>query len=135
MERGLSLGPGRAGGKAQGGVGGEAMHIRWSPCHAALRCSHTRAGAQRPTSARPLQDGFIHLTKEPSLLLTVANHFYKGVPGDWLVLCIDSSKRSAKRAAPSGPSAGISRVLDQPGSGALASTVIPCQRHVANPET
>lgn len=27
------------------------------------------------------QDGFIHLTKDPALLLSVANHFYKDVPG------------------------------------------------------
>jgi uncharacterized protein (DUF952 family) len=27
------------------------------------------------------QDGFIHLTKNPSLLLPVANHFYQDVPG------------------------------------------------------
>lgn len=26
-------------------------------------------------------DGFIHLTKKPELLLPVANHFYKDVPG------------------------------------------------------
>eukprot|EP00959_Pyramimonas_sp_CCMP1952_P453235 9467898-Pyramimonas_sp.AAC.2 len=55
------------------------------------------------------QDGFIHLTKNPKMLLEVANHFYTGhrlaitdtshrtqsapdVPGDFIVLCIDSSK-------------------------------------------
>lgn len=27
------------------------------------------------------QDGFIHLTKNPSLLLSVANHFYQEIPG------------------------------------------------------
>lgn len=30
------------------------------------------------------QDGFIHLTKDPSLLLSVANHFYQDVPGQFL---------------------------------------------------
>jgi uncharacterized protein (DUF952 family) len=44
----------------------------------------------------PMQDGFIHLTKEAELLLGVANHFYKPVPGDFLVLAIDSSKLTSK---------------------------------------
>mmetsp|Transcript_7795 Transcript_7795/g.14734 ORF Transcript_7795/g.14734 Transcript_7795/m.14734 type:complete len:130 (+) Transcript_7795:88-477(+) len=39
-----------------------------------------------------VQDGFIHLTKEPSNLLAVANHFYTEVPGDFVVLAIDSTK-------------------------------------------
>ncbi len=43
-----------------------------------------------------MQDGFIHLTKGPGLLLTVANHFYKDVPGDWYVLGIDSSMLTSK---------------------------------------
>ena len=30
------------------------------------------------------QDGFIHLTKNPSLLLSVANHFYQDVPGEFV---------------------------------------------------
>ena len=38
------------------------------------------------------QDGFIHLTAEPGLLLDVANQFYKAAPGDWLVLQLDSAK-------------------------------------------
>ena len=38
------------------------------------------------------QDGFIHLTAEPGLLLDVANQFYKAAPGDWLVLKLDSAK-------------------------------------------
>jgi hypothetical protein len=41
-------------------------------------------------------DGFIHLTKEPALLLDVANHFYKGVPGPWRVLEIDSARLTAQ---------------------------------------
>jgi len=44
----------------------------------------------------PIQDGFIHLTKEADLLLGVANHFYKQVPGDFLVLAIDSKQLSSK---------------------------------------
>eukprot|EP00887_Chlorella_sp_A99_P007835 scaffold20.g7835.t1 len=42
------------------------------------------------------QDGFIHLTADPSLLLTVANHFYVASKGDWLVLVIDPAKFSAE---------------------------------------
>lgn len=41
-------------------------------------------------------DGFIHLTKEPHLLLPVANHFYTGVPGEFLVLELDSRLLKAK---------------------------------------
>ena len=36
--------------------------------------------------------GFIHLTEDASVLLSVANQFYKKVPGDYLVL--DSIPRS-----------------------------------------
>ncbi|MBX2846996.1 MAG: DUF952 domain-containing protein [Acidiferrobacterales bacterium] len=32
------------------------------------------------------QDGFTHATANPNLLLNVANHFYKDVPGPWLCL-------------------------------------------------
>ena len=39
-----------------------------------------------------LQDGFTHLTAEPSLLLDVANHFYKHTRGDWLLLVLEASK-------------------------------------------
>eukprot|EP00882_Tetradesmus_deserticola_P007484 GHRQ01007883.1.p1 GENE.GHRQ01007883.1~~GHRQ01007883.1.p1 ORF type:complete len:137 (+),score=69.07 GHRQ01007883.1:309-719(+) len=41
-------------------------------------------------------DGFIHLTKEPQLLLAVANQFYTQVPGTYLVLALDSTKLSSK---------------------------------------
>ena len=44
----------------------------WDECKASGRAYFP------PTYA---QDGFIHLTKEPELLLPVANHFYKDVPG------------------------------------------------------
>lgn len=59
------------------------------------------------------QDGFIHLTADPSLLLTVANHFYKGDAGKWIVLVIDSGALKAEvkfePAAPVGnrPSHGL----------------------------
>jgi len=40
------------------------------------------------------QDGFTHATANPDLLLNVANHFYKDVPGEWLCLrmTVDSLK-------------------------------------------
>ena len=41
-------------------------------------------------------DGFIHLTADPSLLLQVGNHFYKGDPGKWILLVIDSSKLTSE---------------------------------------
>ncbi|KAI8464687.1 MAG: hypothetical protein J3K34DRAFT_439610 [Monoraphidium minutum] len=65
-------------------------------------------------------DGFIHLTKEAALLLPVANHFYTGVPGDFLVLEIDSRRLAGKvvfePAAPVGttpakPAGGEDEVL------------------------
>jgi hypothetical protein len=36
------------------------------------------------------------LTKEANLLLGVANHFYRKVPGDFLVLAIDSKQLTSK---------------------------------------
>lgn len=32
------------------------------------------------------QDGFTHLTADPTLLVSVANHFYQNSPGQWTVL-------------------------------------------------
>jgi uncharacterized protein (DUF952 family) len=37
-------------------------------------------------------DGFIHCTKEPQVLLHIANTFYKNIVGDVLVLVIDTDK-------------------------------------------
>lgn len=42
------------------------------------------------------QDGFTHLTKDPGFLLGIGNHFYKAVPGNFLLLVLDPSKLSAK---------------------------------------
>lgn len=42
------------------------------------------------------QDGFIHLTADPNLLLEVANHFYTEVPGEWVVLQLDPTKLKAE---------------------------------------
>lgn len=41
-----------------------------------------------PTYPHP-QDGFIHATSEPALLIDVANHFYRESPGEWICLEID----------------------------------------------
>jgi hypothetical protein len=80
--------------------------VRLLPYSAAARIiqQHNRYGSSLQTfikfnqlQLRPLQaDGFIHLTKEPQLLLGVANHFYTQVPGTFLVLAIDSTKLSSK---------------------------------------
>lgn len=53
------------------------------PCSAAHICRYA-------------QDGFIHLTADPALLLTVANHFYQGSAGDWLVLVLRADDLSAE---------------------------------------
>jgi len=68
------------------------------------------------------QDGFTHLTQDPALLIPVANTFYTGEPGDWIVLCLDDSKLSSEvkfePAAPVGsrPPAGLkgSAQADEP---------------------
>ena len=41
------------------------------------------------------QDGFVHLTSVPALLLSVANHFYKDVVGDYLVIELDPQRVAA----------------------------------------
>jgi len=42
------------------------------------------------------QDGFVHCTREPAVLIEVANRFYRGVAGDFLVLDIDPSRLTAE---------------------------------------
>lgn len=39
-----------------------------------------------------MQDGFTHLTEDPKLLISVANHFYTDSKDDWLCLVLDNSK-------------------------------------------
>ena len=50
-------------------------------------------------------DGFIHCTKEPELMLKIANRFYKNLPGELLVLVIDADQVTAevKWEAPAHP--------------------------------
>lgn len=38
------------------------------------------------------QDGFTHATANPDLLLTVANHFYTAIPGNWI--CLQMTRES-----------------------------------------
>eukprot|EP00288_Rhodomonas_lens_P014703 CAMPEP_0177716752 /NCGR_PEP_ID=MMETSP0484_2-20121128/14671_1 /TAXON_ID=354590 /ORGANISM="Rhodomonas lens, Strain RHODO" /LENGTH=127 /DNA_ID=CAMNT_0019228791 /DNA_START=13 /DNA_END=396 /DNA_ORIENTATION=- len=38
------------------------------------------------------KDGFVHATKEASMLCGIANHFYKGEVGDWILLKISIAK-------------------------------------------
>lgn len=40
-------------------------------------------------------EGFAHCTAEPAMLEVVANRFYRGEPGDWLILHIDLEQVSA----------------------------------------
>lgn len=58
-------------------------------------CQRTLAHSQS-NPAPNLQDGFIHLSADPSLLLTIANHFYTDSLGDWLVLVLDPARLSAE---------------------------------------
>jgi hypothetical protein len=48
---------------------------------------------------RPSQfaaDGFIHCTKEPEIMLQVANKYYRHVPGEFLILVIDPARVTAE---------------------------------------
>ncbi len=38
------------------------------------------------------QDGFVHCTKGDELMLQVANRFYRDVPGDFLLLVLDTAR-------------------------------------------
>ncbi len=74
-----------------------ALHITSTNSAATVAwCVHTGSVLSPCCNHGVLQDGFIHLTKEADLLLGVANHFYKQVPGDFLVLAIDSKQLSSK---------------------------------------
>ena len=42
------------------------------------------------------QDGFTHLSKDTSLLCAIGNQFYKASVGDWLLLCLDAARLTAK---------------------------------------
>ena len=40
-------------------------------------------------------EGFVHCTAEPPVLERVANRFYRGEQGDWLILLVDLDKVAA----------------------------------------
>ncbi len=42
------------------------------------------------------QEGFIHCTGEPERLVWVANHFYRQIAGDFVILVIDPSALQAE---------------------------------------
>ncbi|AEF41391.1 DUF952 domain-containing protein [Hoyosella subflava] len=60
-------------------------------------------------------EGFIHCTSDEATLTAVANHFYRGHPGDFVVLVIDPEAVSAEiryeAAAPAPPPGVASDVL------------------------
>jgi uncharacterized protein (DUF952 family) len=41
-------------------------------------------------------EGFIHLTREPERLLLVANAFYRALPGDFVVLAVETERVTAE---------------------------------------
>lgn len=72
------------------------------------------------------QDGFIHCTTEPDVLLHIANTFYQDVPGDFLVLVIDPARVTAEvRFEPPIP---------PPDGGPLAGLLFPHIYGPLNPE-
>ena len=73
-------------------------------------------------------DGFIHATAEPSRLLVIANHFYRSVPGAFLLLMIDVSLlTSPLRWEPPAPVGAIAPPTDhgktEGKAGSAAATV------------
>jgi uncharacterized protein (DUF952 family) len=71
------------------------LHLSWSPLPQAAweQCLASGTPYTPPTYA---QDGFIHLTADPALLLQVANHFYTDSKGDWVVLVIAPERLAAE---------------------------------------
>jgi uncharacterized protein (DUF952 family) len=67
-------------------------------------------GAPYLPAAYP-QDGFIHCTKEPEVMLSIANRFYKDLPGELLVLVIDTDRVTpeVKWEAPAHPDGSAPR--------------------------
>jgi uncharacterized protein (DUF952 family) len=58
-------------------------------------------------------DGFTHMTEDASVLLTVANHFYTDIPGEFIVLTCDQAKLKGEvkyeAAAPVGEKASYEK--------------------------
>jgi uncharacterized protein (DUF952 family) len=63
-------------------------------------------------------DGFVHATREPSMLLNVGNHFYKSVPGEWICIALDPALLGCRcryePAAPVGNTAALKHDSDEP---------------------
>ena len=59
---------------------------------AAASCFHSLSDTEPYLPAEFAADGFIHCTKEPDVMLQIANRFYKDVMGDVLVLVIDADR-------------------------------------------
>ncbi|MBM4424163.1 MAG: DUF952 domain-containing protein [Chloroflexi bacterium] len=53
---------------------------------------HSLPAAEPYLPAEFAADGFIHCTAEPEVMLEIANRFYANVPGEILVLEIDSDR-------------------------------------------
>jgi uncharacterized protein (DUF952 family) len=64
-------------------------------CDEALFNSMTANNAMYYPPTYP-QDGFIHATGNPNLLLDAGNHFYKSVKGDWVCLKLEPSQLGGK---------------------------------------
>lgn len=47
---------------------------------------------QRYEPATLAEEGFIHLSPTPDVVLHVANHFYAAEPGAWVVLVLDRAR-------------------------------------------
>ncbi len=84
--------------------------------HLAPAADYKSAPADAPYRPASLAaQGFIHCTVEPAVLLEVANRFYRGQAGDFVVLDLDSRRLTAEvrfeapvpPAAPGSPLAGV----------------------------
>lgn len=98
--------------------------------HLATRSDWTAAPADKPYVAASLaSEGFIHCTAGDALMLQVANAFYRGQPGDFVVLDIDESKLTAelKWEAPADPkpAAGSAPPEAQAEFGEAATPAVP----------
>lgn len=54
------------------------------------------AGADCYVADSLATEGFIHCTGEPELLVAVANRFYRTIPGDFVILCIEPTQLQAE---------------------------------------
>jgi len=65
--------------------------------HLALAAEYAATPAGQPyLPAAYAADGFIHCTLEPDVLLVVANRFYQGAPGEFVVLDVDPARLAAE---------------------------------------